>query len=468
MLQTSRQTVKEEIEHFRPYALTTLSTPRAAKILAKWILAICVILFFCLFLPWQQNINGTGKVTALRPADRPQEVVSAIPGRILSWKVAEGQYVNKGDTILVLGEVKDEYFDPNYLKRLNEQLEAKLQSIDATEKQIAATSRQLGALHDGLTFSLSKARNKVAQSRLKVTSDSADTQNEKIQYELSEKQFKRFEGLYAAKGLISLTDLERRRQTLQDKKAKYISTSNKYDISRNELLNARIELSSIEAEYLDKISKAEAELNAKKSYLAEAASELAKLKNKIANVQVRFSNYALTAPQNGFVVKALKTGIGETIKEQEAVVTVQPDNPSTAVELYVRAMDVPLLSRGRKVRMEFEGWPALQFSGWPAVSVGTFGGIIQVIDYVNSSDGSYRILVIPDPDEEPWPKQLRLGSGVYGWAMLDDVPVWYEIWRQLNSFPPSLKRAPDEDDKSKDKKADSDKDKPKSNAKLIK
>jgi hypothetical protein len=35
--------------------------------------------------------------------------------------------------------------------------------------------------------------------------------------------------------------------------------------------------------------------------------------------------------------------------------------------------------------------------------------------------------------------------------MLNDVPVWYEIWRQLNGFPPSLYEEPLEEviDKSK-------------------
>jgi hypothetical protein len=101
-------------------------------------------------------------------------------------------------------------------------------------------------------------------------------------------------------------------------------------------------------------------------------------------------------------------------------------------------MDVPLLARGRKVRLQFDGWPVLQFSGWPNASVGTFGGLVQVIDYVASSNGEYRILVIPDPSEEPWPVLLRLGSGVNGWVMLNDVPIWYEIWRQINGFPPTI------------------------------
>jgi hypothetical protein len=109
-------------------------------------------------------------------------------------------------------------------------------------------------------------------------------------------------------------------------------------------------------------------------------------------------------------------------------------------------MDVPLIQQGRVARLEFEGWPAIQFSGWPSVSVGTFAGKVKVIDMVDSKNGQYRLLVTPDSGN--WPKQLRVGSGVYGWIMLDDVPVWYEIWRQLNAFPPSLKEAPEEGEKA--------------------
>jgi hypothetical protein len=105
-----------------------------------------------------------------------------------------------------------------------------------------------------------------------------------------------------------------------------------------------------------------------------------------------------------------------------------------AVELFVKPIDIPLLSKGRKVRLQFDGWPAIVFSGWPDVSFGTFGGIVSVIDNIDSN-GKYRILVVPDPSDDPWPKQVRVGSGVYGWAMLNDVPIWYEIWRQLNGFP---------------------------------
>jgi len=448
MLNISDNVTKPEIERFKTYSLDTLSSPKTSKVLANWLLGIFILLFFCLFLPWQQNITGKGKVTALDPKDRPQTINSAIAGRITDWRVQEGQYVQAGDTILSLAEVKDDYFDPQILVRIQEQLNAKQASITATQNQINATDKQLAAIQQGLGFSLNKARNKVKQNRLKIISDSTDWVNEGVQLSLSKKQFERYEELYKKKGLISLTELEKRRQTLQEKQAKAISAENKLLVSRQELINSLIELNSISADYADKINKTVTELNGKRSYLADAQSEYSKLKNKFANVTIRRNNYFIVAPQDGYVVRALKAGIGETIKENDAVVTIQPDLPSTAVELYVRPNDVPLLTRGRKVRLEFDGWPALQFSGWPAATVGTFGGVIQVIDYVNSPDGTYRILVIPDPEQDKWPAQLRLGSGVYGWAMLDEVPVWYEVWRQLNGFPPSLKEDPTKENKS--------------------
>ena len=120
-----------------------------------------------------------------------------------------------------------------------------------------------------------------------------------------------------------------------------------------------------------------------------------------------------------------------------------------AAELYVSAMDVPLILDTSNVRLQFEGWPSVQFSGWPSVAVGTFAGKVFSIDRVSSSGGKYRILVsqanpVPTKDE-PWPPQLRQGSGVFGRIILESVPLWYEIWRQLNGFPPSLEKEPASD-----------------------
>ncbi len=437
----------------RIYSLKTINPPKSAKVLAYWVIGIMFFSFVCLFLPWQQNIEGVGQITALTPQDRPQDVQSAIPGRISEWRVKEGDFVNQGDTILILAEVKDDYFDPDFLKRLQEQLGAKEEGIDATKTKVDALNRQISALESGLVFKLSQSQNKYLQARMKVISDSANYEAEKAGIVFAQRQFKSFDSLFTAKPvpLISQTDWEKRLKSLQEAQAKLVSSENKYGIAKNEYLNARIELSSVEAEYNDKISKAQSDKSSSIGYLADARGELSKMKNKYANMEIRNNQYYLTAPQSGYIVKALKSGIGETIKESEPICTIQPATPSVAAEVYIRAMDVPLISKGSKVRLEFDGWPSLQVTGWPSVAVGTFGGTIQVIDYVDSKEGKYRVLVVPDKNE-PWPRQLRVGSGVYAWVMLNDVPIWYEIWRQLNGFPPSLYEDPDkakEDPKKK-------------------
>jgi adhesin transport system membrane fusion protein len=438
MLNISQNKIPQDWAEDQFRALRSKNTNQSGRVLARWLLAISALLIICMFLPWQQNIPGKGKITALNPAHRPQQIQTAIAGRITHWKIREGQFVNKGDTILVLAEIKDDYFDPEFLVRLDEQLSAKELSIQATERQMQAIKNQLDALDNGRKFSLSKAQNKIKQVAMKVRSDSADFEAEKIQFATAKAQYDRYKGLFDKGGLISLTDLEKRNLKLQETMAKRTSAENKFLVSKNEYINARIELSSLQAEYGDKTAKAMSDLGSKESYLADARSEYSKLRNKIANVEVRTNNHALLAPQSGYVVKALKMGIGETVKENEAVVTIMPEQAQKAVELYVRAMDVALIARGRKVRLQFDGWPVLQFSGWPNASVGTFGGVVQVIDYVASNNGEYRILVIPDVGQEGWPDLLRMGSGANGWVMLNDVPIWYELWREINGFPPTI------------------------------
>src|SRR5690606_6673965 len=148
----------------------------------------------------------------------------------------------------------------------------------------------------------------------------------------------------------------------------------KFKESQADYLNAQIELSRVEAEYFDKISKAESELNSTLAEAFDTQADIAKARNEFTNTEVRSGLYQILAPQNGFIVKAMKAGIGETIREGDPICSIMPQASDVAVEMYVKAMDVPLISKGRKVRIQFDGWPALQFSGWPSVSVGTFGG----------------------------------------------------------------------------------------------
>lgn len=444
MLNLSKNNIKDKINQSELYSMSMMHSHRFGRIVAYVVCGMFAMFFCIMFLPWQQNIFSTeGAVTALYPEDRPQTIETTIAGRIEKWHVHEGQHVKKGDQIITLSEVKDKFFDPELIIRLNEQLESKNQVIIATKNKVIAQEAQISALQNAFKYSIDKAKNKVKQAKLKNYSDSTDFVAEKINLQIAESQFARSEKMYQ-QGVISLIEFEKRRLKQQESAAKVVAVENKYLASRNELLNTKIELNSIQAEYADKISKAESEKSSAIAYGANSEGEYSKIKNEIANITIRNEQYIIHAPQNGFIIKAIKAGIGQTLKEGEAVITIMPETPTVAAEIYVYPMDVPLISKGRKVRIEFDGWPALQFSGWPSVAVGTFGGRVEVIDMVPSKSGKFRILVVPDEHDEPWPKQLRIGSGVKGWAMLDEVAIWYEVWRQLNGFPPSLKDKPSE------------------------
>lgn len=455
MLNLSHQRVNVPAIENEVNSLHTLHSPKTAKIVYRWILGIVVVMVLAMFLPWQQNINGKGYVTALTPQDRPQNIQNAVAGQIREWLVREGDFVKKGDTLLIISEIKDDYFDPQILVRTQEQIQAKQDAINAYQAKIKASDNQITALREGLKLSLEKTRNKLLQARLKVRSDSADLIAVNRNFQVAKERLDRGESMYKD-GTISLVDVETRRLKFQEDQAKLVSQNQKLGISRNELINARIELSSVEADYQKEIAKAFSDRSSAMSSLAEGESELSKLRNKYENIRIRRDQYVVHAPQDGYIVKTLKAGLGETIKEGESIVTLQPNQPELAVELYVKAMDLSLIAPGRHVRLEFDGWPALQFSGWPGTSVGTFGGTVAIIDRVNSKNGEYRLLIKPNPqgnENEIWPEQLRIGSGVNGFVMLKDVPIWWEIWRQLNGFPPDyLEDILPNEDKKEEKK----------------
>jgi membrane fusion protein, adhesin transport system len=403
----------------------------------RWLMLFFGLCIVISFLPWTQNVQADGYVTNLKPDQRPQTVNSVIAGQIEKWYIQEGQFVEKGDTILFISEVKDEYFDPELLMRTRERLAAQEGGIEAYIKKINAVDQQVDALKQSQILKTQQANNKLRQGELKVQSDSLDLIAATSNLDIAEKQYKRQESLYE-QGLKSLTDMENYRQKYREAEAKFVSAENKLLTSRNELINAKIELTSIQADYNDKIAKSESNKFTALSDMLDAEGKLAKTLNEVSNYTIRSSMYFITAPQSGYITKALQSGIGETIKEGAPIVSIVPNISELAVEMYVRPIDLPLLETGAPVRFIFDGWPSLVFSGWPNVSVGTYAGRVFAIDNVTSANGKYRILVGPDPQEEKWPKELRMGSGAQAIALLKDVPIWYEFWRQLNGFPPEF------------------------------
>lgn len=402
----------------------------------RFLLAFALVGFMVLFLPWTQNINAKGYLTTLKPEQRPQTIQSPIPGRIEKWYVQEGDYVIKGDTILFISEVKNEYFDPQLVERTGKQLKAKESSVTSYEGKVKALNNQIGALANERVLKLKQAENKLLQSKLKVQSDSIDLEAAKTNIRIAERQYNRIEQLQS-EGLKAITDVEEKRLKLQETQAKLISQENKLLASRNEIINAELEINRVKAEYTDKISKAQSDMYTAQSGQFDSEAQVTKLENEFTNYSMRNDMYYIRAPQNGYINKAIQGGIGETFKEGDKLVGIMPADIDMAVETYVEPIDLPLVHLGEEVRVQFDGWPAIVFSGWPNASYGTYGGKVVAIETFISDNGKYRILLAPDSNDNPWPKALRVGSGANTIALLEDVPIWYELWRQLNGFPPN-------------------------------
>lgn len=394
-----------------------------------------IVLLIILFLPWTQNIRATGSVTTLQQDQRPQEVNSVIPGSVVKWYVKEGDFVHAGDTLLQLGEVKTDYFDPELLKRTSEQVGAKEKSIENYNNKAGTAQLQVVALRNALDLKLNSIDNKLQQQYLKVASDSNDLIAAQNELSIYKRQLDAGKIMYDS-GSIALIELEKRRANFQNGVAKKISVENKFLQNKQEINNLLIEKRSALQEYTDKIAKAEGDRFSAISAAASEESEVAKLRNLYANYDARNKLYYVRAPQSGQITKAKKAGIGEMLKEGDMLVEIVPEKVQFAVQLFIDPMDLPLISIGQKVRFIFDGFPAIVFSGWPQSSIGTFGGKVAAIETNVSTNGKFRVLVKEDDPTHPWPKQLRMGGGAKGIALLKDVRIYYELWRIINGFPP--------------------------------
>jgi multidrug resistance efflux pump len=435
MLNLSNNRVDSKINKEGYKSFSKLNHFSSGKVFTRLLVFSLIVLMLTLFLPWTQNIRSKGYVTTLKPDQRPQTINSVIAGRIEKWFVQEGDYVKKGDTILFISEIKDEYFDPQLLTRTEEQIKSKELTVDSYMEKVKAIDSQIDAMVKTKKLKIEQAINYIQQARLKIQSDSINYQASISNYDIAIKQIDRMEQLYE-EGLKSLTDLERTKLKVQETEAKRISAENKLLSSKNELINAKVELSSIENQYQDKLSKALSEKYAALSNMYDAEAVVTKMQNQFINYSVRTGYYYIQAPQEGYVTKTIRSGLGETIKEGEEIVSIMPFAYDLAVSMYIEPMDLPLINKGQEIRFMFDGWPSVVFSGWPNLSYGTFGGKVVAIDNFISTNGKYRIMVAPDPNDQKWPEGLRVGSGANGLALLKNVPIWYELWRQLNGFPP--------------------------------
>ena len=402
---------------------------------AKWFLFTFLAFVFIMFLPWTQNIKTQGNVNTLFQEQRPQKLNSPIPGRIIKWYVKNGDVVKKGDTILQISEIKDDYLDPLLVERTQEQVQAKKGVREYYNAKISTTENQIAAITTAKDLKLNQIKIKIAQLQNKLKAEQAELTAVNNELKIAQDQLNRQNKMYE-EGLVSLTQLQQRNVSYQNALAKKTSAENKLVQTQQEIAAQNIEQNAVIQEYTEKLSKTEGDRFQSMGQVAGSTGDIAKLENQVATYKVRKGLYYILATQDGQITQLTKAGIGEIVKDAETIGIIVPKKIDYIAEIYVKPVDLPLIRENQKVMLTFDGFPAIVFSGWPNSSYGTFSGKIIAIENSISENGLFKAIVAEDKTQKRWPPNMKIGTGASGIAILNDVPIWYEIWRNINGFPP--------------------------------
>ncbi|MBX3394367.1 MAG: HlyD family efflux transporter periplasmic adaptor subunit [Phycisphaerae bacterium] len=399
----------------------------AARVGVVVFLALPVAL---LFVPWQQNFKGVGRVIAFAPLERPQPIDAPIAGRVVKWWVQEGSSVSAGDPLVEISDI-----DPNLIDRLNQQRSALQGKYEASMDKSIAYEQQVANLETTRDLAVAAASFRLDMAREKVKSATASLDAAKASLKAADAQLIRNRNLLAD-GLVSQREFEVAERDFEMARTSVDSAAASLKASINEEQAVEAELNRVRAESNSKIDSARATYNEARGQVQEALASLAKLEVDLSRQQSQY----VTAPRDGIVFRVVGGQTGEFVKAGDSLLMLVPSSVDRSVELWIDGNDAPLVSEGAPVRLQFEGWPAVQFVGWPSVAVGTFGGRVALIDSTDNGQGMFRVLVTPDPSEPEWPdvRYLRQGVRAKGWVLLNRVTLGYEIWRQWNGFPPVL------------------------------
>ncbi len=440
-------------------ALRLARSSRNARQIAKFLsLGMTLAVMLMTFAPWQQNVTGSGDVIALDPEEREQTLGAPIKGRVVRWgeDIRENVRVEKGDFIV---EIRD--LDTDYAERLKLKVENSQKAVAASEQQVAAARQNLEFARTVVeTFENQLAQyenileqtKRFEQSYVNSAEEKLEGERELLaQYEAAipqlEAEVERLRNLHE-RGNIALQKVQEVERELLEAEAKVrygqrqVASAQQDLIGKQEERESKIEKATADIEEVRaKLRKAGGDVSKADSDVQKAQQELAKAVQKLAddqNALERQNTGVVTAPFDGFIVQIFPNQGSAVLKQGDPLFKIVPDTPDRAVQIWLDGNDAPLVEPGRHVRLQFEGWPAIQFAGWPSVAVGTFGGNVLSVDATDNDAGKFRVLVVPDPDSEPWPEErfLRQGVRTNGWVLLNQVPLWYEVWRQLNGFPP--------------------------------
>jgi membrane fusion protein, adhesin transport system len=404
-----------------------------------------VLLLVLWLTPWQQTAPGSGRVIAYAPEERRQNVEAPIEGRVAKWHVREGAQVEKGDPLVDLIDN-----DPQLVQRLEVEKSSVLARFEAARERERSVAQRIAALGrsklDALAAAESRVRMATQRSRAaEQTLSLATAALKTARLNMQRQQVLSSQGL-ASRRNFELAELE--------------VTRCQTDLDRAEaaLDGAQTERRALEAERSKVNNDTAAGLSDADASRATALAEIAASSAELARIEVRVSRQAtqsITAPTDGAVLRVIANGqTGDVVKAGDVLLVLVPTTRERAAEVFVSGNDMPLITDGATVRLQFEGWPALQFSGWPQVAVGTFPGRVEVLDASDDGLGRFRILVVPEHQLQ-WPEArfLRQGVRVNAWVQLGRVSLGYELWRLFNGFPASLPDAPSADgiDKGKGK-----------------
>lgn len=417
-------------------ALRAVRSPRGMHKLSWALVVLFLTLPFVLWgLPWRQNLGGTGRVTAFEPLDRTQILPAPVSGRLAKLHVQEGERVTKGQ---LLAELEDQ--DPEFAFRLDQQVQFAQAKVEAARSAVAQYDQQLTFLEDARETAVSSAEADLRNAIQKVRAAVGELAGSEAESEQKRTDRERKWTLFT-KGVASQLDFQKAEADALAAVAKVEASKAKVEQARAEEEAKMATVDKIAAEQRAKIESTRASREEAVQKLAAAEKELLESRTKVE----RQKTQVVLAPRDGYILRVHAANSADLLSQGDPLIELIPDTEKLAAELWVRGNDAPLIAPGRKVRLQFEGWPAVQFAGWPSVAVGTFGGVVSFVDAQGAPDGRFRMLITPDPDDQPWPdrRYLRQGARATGWVLLEDVSVGYEIWRQLNAFPPSISSAPD-------------------------
>lgn len=437
-------------------ALALTLTTGPARWLARSLIGILVLLMVGLTLtPWQQNVAGIGRVMAYAPTERQQTLQAPVEGRVLHWWVKEGSVVRQGDKI---ADISD--YDPELLPRLETEQKTLAGRIATIQTRITALQGQSTMAVDSRTMALAGADSRIRMAEQRLTAARHALEAAQAALETTRLNFNR-QHILQSKGLSSTRSFELAQLELTQRRTETDRARASLEAAASEVEAIRADRQKSNADTQALIAKANADLAKSREELAYAQAEKLKLDTRLA----RQSTQTVKAPRAGTILRLAVSSEAEVVKPGDPLAVLVPSAAERAVELWMDGNDTPLITPGRKVRLQFEGYPAVQFSGWPEVAVGTFGGVVSLIDSTDNGQGNFRIVILPDPDDLPWPDErfIRQGVRTNGWVLLNRVMLGFELWRIFNGFPPvylpshaELKKAGSHGSKSASGDADKD------------